>query len=391
SYSETKVHGIFNRYNLSIPENDDFLTNQNETLLLLELMKTNESVPSALDLKQMLQNNFSDMTNGEFMKAFAPITCKFYNEMCNHDIKSVYSWYGDPQCFQFNSFDEKSGSRKAKMVDGMSGLSIILDLKLEDAFQPDLPFQGAGILVSPYGHPYTIMEGSRNAYIKPGEFSLLKLSAIKNSEVPNPFVDSCGTQPYHIIKEGYPYKREMCWTDCILNNVYQQCDCIGEEMRSEIKLDLKVCTSIKDYSCYKNQRDARMKTEGKQCWDNCRRTCSEMFYDLQFSSGILGSKKMYQNVLNSTSLNKTYSEVQEYLRKNVIGLFITFEDSSIISKHTSQAVSWTDLLSSIGGSIGLCLGFSLITGFEFLFFIFDYMLVPWTLQEETKKGNIGIN
>ena len=55
------------------------------------------------------------------------------------------------------------------------------------------------------------------------------------------------------------------------------------------------------------------KEEEKYCWDNCKRTCSEIVYDVQFSSGILGNRKMLQRVKDTTTLNDT-KMAENYLR-----------------------------------------------------------------------------
>ena len=39
------------------------------------------------------------------------------------------------------------------------------------------------------------------------------------------------------------------------------------------------------------------------------------------------------------------------------------------------AVPWYERLSMLGGTMGLLLGFSVITGFELLFFVFDYLYI----------------
>lgn len=43
----------------------------------------------------------------------------------------------------------------------------------------------------------------------------------------------------------------------------------------------------------------------------------------------------------------------------------------------------------VGGSIGLCLGFSFVTGYEVLFFLFDYITAPWKFKQiyNAQNGN----
>ena len=40
-----------------------------------------------------------------------------------------------------------------------------------------------------------------------------------------------------------------------------------------------------------------------------------------------------------------------------------------------EAVPWYERISMLGGIMGLMLGFSAVTGFELLFFLFDYLYI----------------
>ena len=42
-----------------------------------------------------------------------------------------------------------------------------------------------------------------------------------------------------------------------------------------------------------------------------------------------------------------------------------------------EAVLWYERLGMLGGIMGMLLGISIITGLDFLFFVFDYLYVGW--------------
>ena len=69
-----------------------------------------------------------------------------------------------------------------------------------------------------------------------------------------------------------------------------------------------------------------------------------------------------------------------------VDLYILTNSFSLSTAHTLTSLKYPFTFShtrdyiyipgTIGGSFGLCFGFSLITGLEFMFFIFDYISVP---------------
>ena len=55
----------------------------------------------------------------------------------------------------------------------------MLDLQIDDYFRQKNPLQGATIMISSYGDPYSIVEGAEIYTIKPGDFTQVKLSSKK--------------------------------------------------------------------------------------------------------------------------------------------------------------------------------------------------------------------
>ena len=70
--------------------------------------------------------------------------------------------------------------------------------------------------------------------------------------------------------------------------------------------------------------------------------------------------------------------MKSYVRENIVGFgvgFKTLDVTVLTHKPTNDLVG---RLSQLGGTMGLLLGFSTITIFELLFFIFDYVRCAFT-------------
>ena len=73
--------------------------------------------------------------------------------------------------------------------------------------------------------------------------------------------------------------------------------------------------------------------------------------------------------------NQTEVQIQDYIRRNIVGFRIGFQNLEKQRKIYKEAVPWHQRISMLGGMMGLLLGFSVITGFELLFFLFDYLYI----------------
>ena len=73
--------------------------------------------------------------------------------------------------------------------------------------------------------------------------------------------------------------------------------------------------------------------------------------------------------------NKTQEEIEAYINLNIVGFRIGFKSLEKQIRRYKEAVPWYERISMLGGIMGLLLGFSVITGFELLFFLFDYLYV----------------
>ena len=73
--------------------------------------------------------------------------------------------------------------------------------------------------------------------------------------------------------------------------------------------------------------------------------------------------------------NKSRSEIEGYVNLNIVGFRIGFKTLENQIHIYKEAVPWYERISMLGGIMGLLLGFSVVTGFELLFFLFDYLYI----------------
>jgi len=113
----------------------------------------------------------------------------------------------------------------------------------------------------------------------------------------------------------------------------------------------------------------------------------DQFDTAQYDYNIMSNKREYSpkgGILNITS--KEYDAFEDDIA--VVSIF--FEPSAIFLYGSKPSQTWLDFFSSIGGLLGLCIGFSIITVIELFWLciqIISHLLQPINRNDQLlKKG-----
>ena len=77
-----------------------------------------------------------------------------------------------------------------------------------------------------------------------------------------------------------------------------------------------------------------------------------------------------------------YEKTEPNIKPNLKSIRIFFETPSFDRIEKDRAAKFVDMLSAIGGTMGLLTGFSIISGVEILFFAAK---IGWNVIEKNKK------
>ena len=77
--------------------------------------------------------------------------------------------------------------------------------------------------------------------------------------------------------------------------------------------------------------------------------------------------------LQEFHLSEGHLELLRYVKENVIGIQVFFDSPYVQVFERKAKMSIPTLLSNIGGMMGLCLGFSLLSVVEIFYFVFLWM------------------
>lgn len=111
--------------------------------------------------------------------------------------------------------------------------------------------------------------------------------------------------------------------------------------------------------------------EVAECVKKCPESCNQVTYDTRLSYGAAISEAFIRGIdlpgINSSVAGNLNNEKQlEFFRKNLVSLDIFYEELSYDSIEQKETIKYTSLISDIGGTLGLFLGLSFLTVFEFL-------------------------
>ena len=164
-------------------------------------------------------------------------------------------------------------------------------------------------------------------------------------------------------RSNLKYRSSDCLTYCYQKEIYRKCGCIDfyGTFNNIENLTLDYCVSSNP-ECLSN-----IKASGIDlCIGKCPRECDYIKFDLTTSFSNYPSKSEYNNIVNNTPLNNgSFTYINNFVKVNVF-----YADTQYELITESPAISAVNLLSDLGGTLGLFLGFSMLSFIEVIeFFI----------------------
>ena len=294
-------------------------------------------------------------------------TCRFKGQECSwRDFVPVLTPSG--VCYTFNS-----GKQAPLMTTNGTGIRFALSLIVsiqQHEYNAALD-QDAGIKISVHPHNEPPQPDELGIAIPPGKnaFIGLKQKNILNKNSNRKCRDGSATSSFNFLHGDFPYSVSACQSDCLRSNIARKCGCLGSgtqatsfTTKSQFH-NLKNCT-IKDICC---QIVEIYQHDPCDCPVACQRT--------QYTTGIsysefpanYAARDLADSVNSQLNITISTSVFQE----NFLGINIYFETLSLEEEVTDNAYDIVALLSDIGGQLGLFLGASVISVFEFVTWIFD--------------------
>ncbi|XP_058827422.1 sodium channel protein Nach-like [Topomyia yanbarensis] len=155
------------------------------------------------------------------------------------------------------------------------------------------------------------------------------------------------------------YRQPACTLECLRNEVHRKCGCHPYHLPSKPHIPgkkklIRKCSVADSFCLIENYY--MFKT--LQC--NCLPACSDVTYK---TSSVVTNFSAYK-----FSMNKFYSETNLTDFEFIFHIYLN--NQAVAGNRRVVVVSWISLLANLGGVFSLCLGLSVLSLFEVLFYLF---------------------
>ncbi|XP_076314712.1 epithelial sodium channel subunit gamma-like [Tachypleus tridentatus] len=274
--------------------------------------------------------------------------CSYMGESCLENFTKFWTFlYGN--CFTFNAH-RRGDTRDLKVESAgmLSGLQIGINYQRSEYVYLDSTSIGVRVVV----HSSDIVPNVENdgVDIEPETITSIALKQVATRRLPEPYSDRCGE---NINSNRRTYNRELCLQDCMQQLNMANCGC-GDPtvaLPDEIPPCLLNVTSY--ISCLD---DTRQKLSSGQVTCDCPLACFEYGLEMVISSSSLIMNQM--EVASQTSSSLT--DMQN------IKLRVYFQTTETIIYTSSPKYKIQDIYANLGGQMGMWLGVSLNSCFQFI-------------------------
>ncbi|XP_070537889.1 uncharacterized protein [Ptychodera flava] len=328
--------------------------------------------PDFSELTRVLQLSVDEISELGHQAEDFILQCTYAGEKCdpkNDFIVSQDQYYGN--CFHFNGDPETT--RLSTGTGPEQGLTMTLFMEQDEYLSIYGQDSAAVVGITPPGSQYFPQD--QGFFALPGTVTSVSLSMSKLNRQSYPF-GNCSNQVNNkgidervaAMYGSGQYTLEGCGKACLQNALVVYCGCTDT-----LGIDAPPCRMLnetqvvcKQLIYYMYQKDLL------QC--DCPPPCSETTYDMTISQSQWPSHAYLNNLLKAVQAsNKKTQNMHdlESARANLVRLKIYFETLNHELTSELPAYTWEDLLSDVGGTLGLYVGFSVITVCEFVRLIFN--------------------
>ncbi|CAG5119337.1 unnamed protein product, partial [Candidula unifasciata] len=263
---------------------------------------------------------------------------------------------------------------------------LILELNIEQyEYLPVSAKAGVKVIVHPVDEYPCPEDGGILA--QPGAVTSVAIRKVITHRLPSPYSNCVGAGGQGSTQRSlYPdemYTQKTCMYSCYQMAVYAECECCDIDLscdyykmlnidkpKKETDLHLPLCNSTDDLNCKSKVEDWFRGSE-LDCDERCPPACDRTTFDTVVSQAHWPSDARFDDfvetlngsgLLNTSSLDKP--SLERFVRSNYLRLAIFLDSMEFLEFVTQPKYDWNLLLGTIGGLLGLWLGFSLLTGLE---------------------------
>ncbi|XP_039286868.1 pickpocket protein 28-like isoform X2 [Nilaparvata lugens] len=303
----------------------------------------------------------SQLFSQEYIEELAPAV---YDELTNIPYKFYLSdriWELESGYKEIN-FDENSIPWRTPGVSYDNSATFVLDF-LSDDMDENCIQGGHGFWTAVHNPAEPPTPYQTVAYAETDATTIFKISPQLTSTSENlrfwtPEARGCYYSHERKLKFYSTYTLHNCDIECEAEMIYNECNCSVNVLSHRISTPL---CGIHQVDCLKKviiRFSSRQQDSKHFSACNCLPACTEIAYDMEFSS----LPMLFEDPSSNISKNATK-------KGNTAVVSYLFKTNSVSNIQRVAIVTISDFIANIGGLMGLFLGFSFISLFEVIYFM----------------------
>ena len=348
-----------------------------ERMTVIYYAKMYANVPEYGDLnRKQLGFNLTDIV----------VSCQFNGIPC--DLEKDFHWfyhYYNGNCFQFNSGQSMNAQQvpvKDTTLEGDSyGLVLELGPLVHQNTIPAISSKGLKVFIHNQSFLPTIFDTALS--VKPGEETNIAVHKTVSSNVPKPYSDCSDLTDtgskyelyrYIVSTLNKTYRQKDCFDLYFQKAIYEQCHCYFTGFNN-LYVGSSACLNSTQYACYIGlywdfMQNTNLYT--RHYLRECPLECETIAYDFQMSSLIYPNEEIYAFYAKAMYFNATEAKYNISLstldayRQYYYSINVFYERLKYTLITESPQLTTISLLSNMGGSLGMFLGYSVFSCVEVL-------------------------
>lgn len=379
AFSKWKFSEFAKEHNFSITPTDEYIERfgTDKHHYGMELLDT--VVMSVDNLKLLAPND------DEFLLKNLQ-ACRFDLHKCNYtnDYEKLLVFFRS-YCYRFN----QHGKFKQNRAGAMYGFQIILFLNISDVEPWSFIKNGDAaeiIIQNPAEYPFT---DAGTIYAPAGHLSQIEIQKSEIKRMRAPYPSNC-TNGEHV-KLIYPgkYTTLNCMESCYAFASAKECNAVDFHSNAFLPnvSGRRPILSEKDVDCSFRVYDNLVKSKFSSC--NCNLPCHETKFHKSVSYSLWpGTAELpfYKKIISkSLGLNASTLD-DDYVRKNFLKISIFFGDMTYKVSTEERKYKLENLISDIGGQMGIWLGASMFSVIELLCLMGQFLCSIFESKGKEQNG-----
>ena len=303
-------------------------------------------------------------------------TCYFNLVPCNaSDFNWFYSYmYGN--CFQFNSGKDGTQPLKETRLGGYKyGLQLFIRNLTNSNKHPN--YVATGLRVFVHNGSY-FSSSAQEILVEKGKQTSISIRKTITYREPWPYSE-CQDLTYfrselydYIKSKKSVYRQSDCLELCMQKITIEKCKCFNTLLPIYDKT-ISPCSAYNETECYLTSLLNALNTFDTKCNLECPLECDYVTYDIATSTLDYPSEQFFDDLKNSLEEYEEMS-LDEFKKTHLLlNIFYPYREYTEIKEKPTT--SFVDLVSNLGGALGIFLGFSIFSFVEVFEIVIHVLLI----------------